>query len=223
MNEESSSGHPGGLKPSWENSNVTWSIVHSRSTFDVSTNSQPTVIIDQNDRIRTYCNDLTRVIPGGAVLEHQIHSWWSDSSHTRRAAKKQKDNAIDTCVIRTHAPEGTALAGQRVNHSAKVPDDIMLLIRGAENTKICSYNNFSEPESYHDESNRPLCYDTMLINVFLYRVAAIALVLEIRAIPKLNRIRRSLSPRFVRTNVLPRPNSCTDSQRQVRSLFNFCS
>ena len=28
---------------------------------------------------------------------------------------------IDTCVIRTHAPEGIALAGQRVNHSAKVP------------------------------------------------------------------------------------------------------
>ena len=27
----------------------------------------------------------------------------------------------DTCVIRTHAPEGIALAGQRVNHSAKVP------------------------------------------------------------------------------------------------------
>lgn len=32
----------------------------------------------------------------------------------------------DTCEIRTHAPEGTGLAGQRVNHSAKVPE---LLIR----------------------------------------------------------------------------------------------
>ena len=28
---------------------------------------------------------------------------------------------IDACVIRTHAPEGTALAGLRVNHSAKAP------------------------------------------------------------------------------------------------------
>jgi hypothetical protein len=35
--------------------------------------------------------------------------------------KMQKDILIDTCVIRTHAPEGIALAGQRVNHSAKVP------------------------------------------------------------------------------------------------------
>jgi hypothetical protein len=35
--------------------------------------------------------------------------------------KMQDDNFIDTCVIRTHAPEGIALAGQRVNHSAKVP------------------------------------------------------------------------------------------------------
>ena len=32
---------------------------------------------------------------------------------------------IDTCVIRTHAPEGNAwlwIAGHRVNHSAKVPE-----------------------------------------------------------------------------------------------------
>lgn len=36
-------------------------------------------------------------------------------------SKKQKDRSCDTCVIRTHAPEGIALAGQRVNHSAKVP------------------------------------------------------------------------------------------------------
>ena len=35
--------------------------------------------------------------------------------------KMQKDMLTDTCVIRTHAPEGIALAGQRVNHSAKVP------------------------------------------------------------------------------------------------------
>ena len=35
--------------------------------------------------------------------------------------KKQKIILTDTCVIRTHAPEGIALAGQRVNHSAKVP------------------------------------------------------------------------------------------------------
>jgi hypothetical protein len=35
--------------------------------------------------------------------------------------KSQKNRLIDTCVIRTHAPEGIALAGQRVNHSAKVP------------------------------------------------------------------------------------------------------
>jgi hypothetical protein len=43
------------------------------------------------------------------------------------AEQNQKRN--DTCVIRTHAPEGNAyllrresLAGHRVNHSAKVPD-----------------------------------------------------------------------------------------------------
>ena len=34
---------------------------------------------------------------------------------------KKEDLSFDTCVIRTHAPEGIALAGQRVNHSAKVP------------------------------------------------------------------------------------------------------
>jgi hypothetical protein len=33
----------------------------------------------------------------------------------------------DTCVIRTHAPEGIALAGQRVNHSAKVPVALLLM------------------------------------------------------------------------------------------------
>jgi hypothetical protein len=40
----------------------------------------------------------------------------------RFGAKKCKK--IDTCVIRTHAPEGNAwleIAGHRVNHSAKVP------------------------------------------------------------------------------------------------------
>jgi hypothetical protein len=44
---------------------------------------------------------------------------------------KQKDKreglSSDTCVIRTHAPEGIALAGQRVNHSAKVPVELMML------------------------------------------------------------------------------------------------
>ena len=38
-----------------------------------------------------------------------------------QTSKKQKNRLIDTCVIRTHAPEVIALAGQRVNHSAKVP------------------------------------------------------------------------------------------------------
>jgi len=33
---------------------------------------------------------------------------------------RQKNNIVDTCVIRTHAPEGTALAGQRVNHSYEI-------------------------------------------------------------------------------------------------------
>jgi hypothetical protein len=33
-------------------------------------------------------------------------------------SKRQK---LDACVIRTHAPEGNALAGHRVNHSAKAP------------------------------------------------------------------------------------------------------
>jgi hypothetical protein len=32
-----------------------------------------------------------------------------------------KTAKIDACVIRTHAPEGNALAGHRVNHSAKAP------------------------------------------------------------------------------------------------------
>jgi hypothetical protein len=31
---------------------------------------------------------------------------------------------IDACVIRTHAPEGNALAGHRVNHSAKAPKSV---------------------------------------------------------------------------------------------------
>ena len=42
--------------------------------------------------------------------------------------KMQKDMLTDTCVIRTHAPEGIALAGQRVNHSAKVPSPIRFLL-----------------------------------------------------------------------------------------------
>ena len=40
----------------------------------------------------------------------------------------QKVRLIDTCVIRTHAPEGIALAGQRVNHSAKVPSPIRFML-----------------------------------------------------------------------------------------------
>jgi hypothetical protein len=36
---------------------------HSRSTFDVPTNSQATVMIDQNDRIRTRCDDVSLEIP----------------------------------------------------------------------------------------------------------------------------------------------------------------
>jgi hypothetical protein len=38
----------------------------------------------------------------------------------------QKQKVSDTCVIRTHAPEGIALAGQRVNHSAKVPVALLM-------------------------------------------------------------------------------------------------
>jgi len=38
--------------------------------------------------------------------------------YARQEQKIQK--VIDTCVIRTHAPEGNSLAGCRVNHSAKV-------------------------------------------------------------------------------------------------------
>ena len=38
-----------------------------------------------------------------------------------RTAIKMNKRRIDACVIRTHAPEGIALAGQRVNHSAKAP------------------------------------------------------------------------------------------------------
>jgi hypothetical protein len=47
-----------------------------------------------------------------------------------RAPKRQKEKLIsfDTCVIRTHAPEGIALAGQRVNHSAKVPVELMIAV-----------------------------------------------------------------------------------------------
>ena len=40
---------------------------------------------------------------------------------------KSKILKIDTCVIRTHAPEGIRyrclIAGERLNHSAKVPFD----------------------------------------------------------------------------------------------------
>jgi hypothetical protein len=35
--------------------------------------------------------------------------------------QKGKQKAVDTSEIRTHAPEGTALAGLRDNHSAIVP------------------------------------------------------------------------------------------------------
>ena len=45
------------------------------------------------------------------MFAQQLHS---DSNHTGK-------RRIDACVIRTHAPEGIALAGQRVNHSAKAP------------------------------------------------------------------------------------------------------
>lgn len=41
--------------------------------------------------------------------------------HIENQKEAKANSRDDTCVIRTHAPEGTALAGQRVNHSAKVP------------------------------------------------------------------------------------------------------
>jgi hypothetical protein len=37
------------------------------------------------------------------------------------STETQNNKNIDACVIRTHAPEGNALAGHRVNHSAKAP------------------------------------------------------------------------------------------------------
>jgi hypothetical protein len=46
---------------------------------------------------------------------------------TIRQKDKREVLSSDTCVIRTHAPEGIALAGQRVNHSAKVPVELMML------------------------------------------------------------------------------------------------
>lgn len=45
------------------------------------------------------------------MFAQRLHS---DSNHKNK-------RRIDACVIRTHAPEGIALAGQRVNHSAKAP------------------------------------------------------------------------------------------------------
>lgn len=59
---------------------VTWSMVHSRSTLDIPTNSRTTVMIDQSDRICAYCNELSRGIEGGTISEEQIHAWWSDLS-----------------------------------------------------------------------------------------------------------------------------------------------
>ena len=40
--------------------------------------------------------------------------------HHWKYTRGGRQGKIDTCRIRTCAPEGTALAGQRVNHSAKV-------------------------------------------------------------------------------------------------------
>jgi hypothetical protein len=50
---------------------------------------------------------------------------WND--RTIKQKDKREGLSSDTCVIRTHAPEGIALAGQRVNHSAKVPVELMML------------------------------------------------------------------------------------------------
>ena len=53
--------------------------------------------------------------------------WWAKRRHNFASApphstdQKQKEELIDACVIRTHAPEGISLAGLRVNHSAKAP------------------------------------------------------------------------------------------------------
>lgn len=105
----------------------------SPTTFNVSTNSRTTVMIDQPDRTRVYCNDLTRRIWEGAVSEDQKTRGGLTSYFQYQTNKKQKDRDIDACVIRTHAPEGIALAGQRVNHSAKAPYDIILAdVRGQD-------------------------------------------------------------------------------------------
>lgn len=41
---------------------------------------------------------------------------------TSEMTRRQKESKrFDACVIRTHASEEIALAGQRVNHSAKAP------------------------------------------------------------------------------------------------------
>jgi hypothetical protein len=39
----------------------------------------------------------------------------------KESCRTKRKRNVDTCGIRTHAPEGTGLAGPRVNHSAKVP------------------------------------------------------------------------------------------------------
>lgn len=58
------------------------------------------------------------------ILSYEKLSCIDSKSQRPMCQQRKKDKncgTCDTCVIRTHAPEGTALAGQRVNHSAKVP------------------------------------------------------------------------------------------------------
>ena len=59
--------------------------------------------------------------PGSKHINHQHSTKVKKELNDRSCPPKRQKRDSDTCVIRTHAPEGIALAGQRVNHSAKVP------------------------------------------------------------------------------------------------------
>ena len=95
------------------------------STFEP--NGEPTIVTNRMHGKRCNADDHANVTPSISSRSGKNHSWWSEFSLTRSKGKRQKDNDIDACVIRTHVPEGIALAGQRVNHSAKAPCDIMLI------------------------------------------------------------------------------------------------
>ena len=67
----------------------------------------------------SFCKRITQA--GPKHDDHQHSAKVKKELNDRSCPLKRQKRSSDTCVIRTHAPEGIALAGQRVNHSAKVP------------------------------------------------------------------------------------------------------